>query len=204
MQHTGLAVVESRWWSEGNDSVRPLFEILAGIVNSNPHSIRYYMFVEENSLNNIVSDIANDYTFHSVYIGAHGGEGSITGLGNNEISRTKLRNILARNNVKGTISGLYFGSCLIANFSSAEFLLHNKDIDKDTRLKWIAGFANEVDWIDSSAIDMIFWSKYIQERMRNKRKKKKKSDTDMIVDTPADIKSIIPSAFDKFGFNVLS
>jgi hypothetical protein len=31
MPHTGLAVVESRWWESGNDSVRPLFETVAGM-----------------------------------------------------------------------------------------------------------------------------------------------------------------------------
>ena len=103
MTHTGLAVIESRWWSQGNDTVRPLFETLAGIVENNPHSVRYDMFVEEASLSQIISDVADKDYLHSVYIGAHGDDASICGLGDAKISRTVVRNLFRRANSAAAI-----------------------------------------------------------------------------------------------------
>ena len=36
-----LAVIESRWWNEGNDSVKGVFDTLAGIVTGNPFGYHY-------------------------------------------------------------------------------------------------------------------------------------------------------------------
>jgi hypothetical protein len=152
MTHTGLAVVESRWWDSGNDSVRPLFETLAGIIEGNPHSVRYDMFAEENSLASIIDDICADGAYHSLYVGLMG-TSSIRRSGGAEISRVKLRNILRNYNAKGQCSGLYFGSCLIATEKNAGFWLCDTPT---TGLQWIGGYKTSVDWVDSSAIDMIF------------------------------------------------
>ena len=66
--HTGLAVIEGRWNGSGNDSVRPLFETLAGIVEENPYAIRYDMFAEAASLETIINDIAKskNQEYHSI------------------------------------------------------------------------------------------------------------------------------------------
>ena len=199
MPHTGLAVIESRWWSEGNDSVRPLFETLAGIVENNPHFVRYDMFCEEQSLSRIIKNLTSSEIIHSVYVGAHGDESSICGLGDAVISRTKLRNMFINSNKSKAISGLYFGSCQVANQSNADFWLN----EKKTGLKWIAGYTKSVDWIDSSAVDMIFWSKYLHERKSNRsRKRNKKSDTEMVRSTSSEMKELMPTVFNQMGFNV--
>ena len=142
--HTGLAVVESRWWASGNNSVRPLFETLAGIVEGNPHSVRYDMFVEEASLAAIIADIAEKPELHSIYIGAHGDGNSIGGLGTAAISRVRLRNMLHSANAAGSVVGLYFGSCLIATRQNASFFLTQA---QTTGLQWIAGYTESVDWV---------------------------------------------------------
>ena len=110
MAQTGLAVLESRWWESGNDSVRPLFETLAGIVEGNPHSVRYDMFVEEASLTRLIADVVGAGDFHSIYIGAHGSENSVSGLGDAEVSRTKLRDMLRTLNASGAVKGSISGS----------------------------------------------------------------------------------------------
>ena len=199
MAHTGLAVIESRWWSTGNDSVRPLFEIVAGIIEDNPHSVRYDMFSEEVSLSNIVSDIAQDDGFHSIYLGGHGDENSVYGLNDNSISRVKLRNIIRSCNINGNVKGIYFGSCLVANHNNASFWLG----EAETNLEWVAGYKESVDWVDSSAIDMIFWSKYLLDRKRNRsRKKGKKSELKMVKDSASEMKKLMPSVFNQMGFNI--
>lgn len=200
MAHTGLAVVESRWWNSGNDSVRPLFETLAGIVEDNPHSVRYDMFSEETSLNNVIKNIVAEKSYHSIYIGAHGNGGAIGGLGKAEISRAKLRNILRSCNKKGGVSGAYFGSCLIGTERNASFWLTETPT---TGLKWIGGYTESVDWIDSSAIDMIFWSKYLHERKTNRsRRKGKKTELQMVQHAAHEMKKLMPTIFSELGFNI--
>jgi hypothetical protein len=200
MPHTGLAVIESRWWDTGNDSVRPLFETLAGIIESNPHAVRYDMFAEERSLANTITDISKQREIHSIYIGAHGSDGSICGLGDSEVSRTRLRNMFRSSNTAGRISGLYFGSCLVANPENASFWLLGSP---STRLRWVAGYTKNVDWVDSSAVDMIFWSKYLHERRTNKsRRNNKKTDTAMIRHAASEMKRLMPTVFTELGFNV--
>lgn len=198
--HTGLAVIESRWWEYGNDSVRPLFETLAGILYGNPHAVRYDMFAEKASLSQIINEVSQDGSYHSIYIGSHGDNGSIYGLGESKISRTELRNILIKANDHHSISGLYFGSCLIATAQNASFWLPD---NYETGLEWVAGYTTKVDWVDSSAVDMIFWSKYLLERQKNKsRRRNKKDDIDMIKAASAEMKKLVPNIFTQMGFNV--
>jgi hypothetical protein len=78
---------------------------LAGIVEGNPQSIRYDMFVEETSLSQIISDVASKPDLHSIYVGAHGDDTSICGLGGAQISRARLRNMLRNSNRRGSIAG---------------------------------------------------------------------------------------------------
>jgi hypothetical protein len=197
--HTGLAVAEARWWDSGNDSVRPLFETLAGIVEGNPHSMRYDMFADKPSLSRIVDELTGG-DFHSLYVASHGSENSIGGLGDVEISRTELRNILRNSNAQGPIKGLYFGSCLIGTARNASFWLTDGD---STGLQWVAGYTKSVDWIDSSAVDMIFWSKYLHERKINRsRRKGKKSELQMVKAASSDMKNLMPTVFAQLGFNI--
>jgi hypothetical protein len=202
VSETGLAVVECRWWEHGNDSVRPLFETLSGLVEGNPHSVRYDMFAEERSLRAIVDEVASCGKFHSIYLASHGDNGSISGIGGAAISRTVLRNMLDSSNKKRSanrVKGLYFGSCLVGNFPNAQFWL---DGTPTTGLEWVAGYQKSVDWVDSSAVDMIFWSKYLKERKQNRSRRSKFSEIEMVKKATREMKDLMPNVFGTMGFNV--
>ncbi|RYC30861.1 hypothetical protein D3273_16885 [Lichenibacterium minor] len=197
MSGTGLAIVECRWWEHGNDSVRPLFETLAGIVEDNPHDVRYDMFADRSSLEAIIGTVADAEHYHTLYIASHGNQSELGGVGGARISRTELRNAFRNKNTDGNIIGIYFGSCLIGNVDNAAFFLEG------TNLMWIAGYKESVDWIDSSAIDMIFWSKYLHERKRNRsRRRNKKSEIDMVLHASKEMKNLVPNVFTQMGFNI--
>ena len=196
-EHTGLAVIEARWFEDGNDSVRPFFEVISGIVESNPHAFRYDMFTEEQSLASIIEELGNSKWCHSLYIAAHGSDDSIFGLGNHEISRTKLRNMIRSSNTAGNITGLYFGSCSVASTENCEFFFQG------TNLRWIAGYDRPVDWVDSSAIDMVFWSKYLNERKINRsRRRGKRNEVQMAWTAADEMKALMPTASESIGFNL--
>ena len=88
---------------------------------------------------------------------------------------------------------------MIATKQNANFWL----TETTTNLNWIAGYTESVDWIDSSAVDMIFWSKYLHERKINRtRKKNKKSETEMVKHAASEMKKLMPTIFTEMGFNV--
>jgi hypothetical protein len=200
MSNTGLAVVEARWSLNGNHSVRPLFETLAGIAAENPFGFRYDMFCDESSLAKILVSVGGDSHYHSLYLAAHGDENTIYGLDDAAVSRAVFRNRLRFGNANHTITGLYFGSCSICHQNNAEFFLN---AEQGCNVNWIAGYSKPVDWIDSSSVDLIFFAKLIQQRQKNfRRKKGKLNDLAMAKIAANEVKSLMPTVFEKLGFNM--
>lgn len=200
MAHTGLSVVEARWWDEGNHSVRGLFETVTAIVCENPYGFRYDMFSNRSALECVLSDIAQDEKYHSIYIASHGSEGALHGLGNEEITRAAFRNSFRNANGNFTVTGLYFGSCYVCNRVNAEFFL---DAATGCNINWMAGYSKSVDWVDSSSIDMIFWSKLLTERQVNSRRRRgKKNDLEIALHAAGEVRSLMPTIFDQLGFNM--
>lgn len=197
---TGLAVMEARWWDDGNHSVRGLFESVCGLATGNPFSFRYDMFCDRSSLATSLGHVGADQTFNSVYLAAHGDEAGLQGSPNHDISRAQLRNLFREANQNFWISGLYFGSCLICNEANARFFF---DQANGIRVNWIAGYSKSVDWVVSSCVDMIFWSYLIQEKRTNKsRKKGKKSDLQVALHAASEMKKVMPTIFNELGFNM--
>ena len=148
-----LAVIESRWWERSNDSVRGLFDMLAGIHHSNPFAYHYEMFNNTESLRDVISRVADNSDIRNVYVGAHGSDAEIYGPGNERISRTVIGNTLEQLSAK-KLHGLFFGCCGFGN--------QIENLAKRTNLTWIAGYTEDVDWVHSSAMDLFFWNAYYQ------------------------------------------
>ena len=200
MQHSGLAVVEARWWHQGNDSVRPLFETLCGIAINNPFGFRYDMFSDEGSFTTVVSQIASVSDYHTLYIAAHGNDREIQASPGCLMSRTKVRNYVRNANQNHTLTGLYFGSCMICNEGNAAFFL---DTNNGCNVNWIGGYSKPVDWITSSSVDMMFWSYLLEERRKNRsRRRNKKSDLEMAKVASSEMKRVMPTVFNELGFNL--
>jgi len=152
-----LAVLEGKWSEQTNISVKGLFDILSDINFKTPHSYIYEMFCDAAALNNIVSRMGDNNDIRYLYIGAHGNQTSISGSGGN-ISRVQLRNTLIKLNA-GTMEGLFLGSCLFGDKKNSRFLL-NPPNNNNPPIKWVAGYTKNIDWIDSSVLDMLFWNKF--------------------------------------------
>ena len=54
MRKLDLAVIESRWWVDGNSSVKGLFDVLADILVDNPSAYHYEMFNNAESLREVL------------------------------------------------------------------------------------------------------------------------------------------------------
>ncbi|NKE66867.1 hypothetical protein RAMLITH_13640 [Ramlibacter sp. RBP-2] len=198
MPRSRFAVIESRWWDDGNHSVRALFEAVCAIHHDNPSAFYYDMFADRSSLRRVLGTRGGDDITEVLYVATHGNETEI-GPGNGvTISRTEFRNALEEGNANAQVKGLYLGTCLTGNMNTARFLL-----DQRTRLEWLAGYRETVDWIDGSAIDMVFFHKLAAEYRRNKsRRRGKLTAREMAHEAASQLLRLVPGAHATYGFNI--
>jgi hypothetical protein len=142
---------------------------------------------------------STDKVTEVLYLATHGNENEIGPTSANSISRTEFRNLLIGSNAGGQIKGLYLGTCLTGNASTAKFLLENRG----TKLDWVAGYRESVDWIDGSAIDMVFFHKLAELYVKNKSKRRGKLSARAIAHEAAtQLNKLIPGAHTTYGFNI--
>ena len=183
-----LAVIESRWWDTSNDSVRGLFDLLAGMRKDNPFAYHYEMFNNAASLRYIINRIAKQDDIRNVYVAAHGAKDAIE-TPDDTISRTIFRNILGEIGSKH-LYGVFFGSCA--------FGLQTEAIMEKTKLTWIAGYTKEVGWVESSAMDLYFWNAFYSSSVPKKKKKSKRAAA--MIHLLMALLQRVPSLFDELGF----
>ncbi len=188
-----LAVIESRWWDASNDSVRGLFDMLAGILMDNPFAYHYEMFSNADALEEVILRISAEKDIHNLYIAAHGDRKYLRGAGKkNKISRTKLRNTLGKIGPR-RLYGLFIGSC--------EFGINLSKIAERTRLTWIAGYTREIPWVHSSLMDIYFWNAYYQSDVPAATDRKQRAA--LMLWMLGCLYERVPSMFSELGFRVL-
>lgn len=190
-QMLDLAVIEGRWWKKGNSSVRGLFDVLADITVDHPAGYHYEMFNNSASLKEIVQRTAKRY--RNIYIAAHGGDKSISGAeGDEKISRAKLRNMLSATvELKNpSLRGMFFGSCNFIDDDNAKFLLK-----KNTSVRWVAGYSEEIDFIDSSMVDIFFWNSYYRHQQTG-------GVSGIVKMVAKEMKKFMPGAYNDLKFNI--
>lgn len=153
-----LAVIEGRWSKKKNQSVRPVFDSLVDMLFGTPHAYFHHQFSSPAALGHVITHVASTDA-RVLYIGAHGDDAAIYGsIGDDEgrVSRTQLRNILWKcwDEGVGDFDGLFLGSCSFVTPQNAEYILCGDKAPK--KLKWLAGYAKDVDWVDSTLLDALF------------------------------------------------
>lgn len=187
-----LAVIESRWYDTSNDSVRGLFDLLAGMLKDNPFAYHYEMFNTAESLREIIRRVSKQKDIHNVYIAAHGSEdGRYLQAAGERISRVQLRNSLKAISPR-RLHGLFFGSC--------GFGLQSEAIMESSGLTWIAGYTDLIDWIHSSAMDLYFWNAFYSSSVPGAPTKEKRAGA--MLDLLLALRYRVPSLFSELGFRV--
>ena len=79
------------------------------------------------------------------------------------IPLTKLGTILK---AADSVAGLHLGACSIGKAALMKKVL------KRTSLKWIAAYDREVPWLESTALDLLFWSWIYSGAPRPKRSRR--------------------------------
>ena len=184
-------MIESRWWTGRNDSVRGIFDMLAGTLVGNPFGYHYEMFNNAESIKEMIPRIARTRDIHHIYIAAHGDEQAIHGAGDARISRKVLGNALAEVHPK-QIYGVFFGSCRFGG--NVDVLM------EQTSATWLAGYVEEVDWLHSSAMDLYFWHAYYLSGASTPKRKTDRSENMLALLTALWIR--VPYLFKELGFRV--
>ena len=166
---SGLAVVEHRYWEQGNHSVKSLFELLLSVgAEFRPDDFRYDVFVNRSSLLAILHHLVSTPAMgvNSIYLAGHGESGGIsTNFDNVPISvRDIMREVgnSRKNKNRNKVDGIYFAVCHALNGDAVEESMQSAE---EAGLKWFAGYGLEADWVNSAANDMIFWNTYLSMRV---------------------------------------
>ena len=146
-----LTILEGKWFPDRHVSIRDLFAPLFSVWTlKGDASYHYEQFTNEAAFRAAVRYSFKGNRSDTIYVGAHGNKKEIHGFHDEGISRTFIARSL--NLEDGTARrGLYFGACSFCNQENADLILR-----KCRRVEWIAGYDSQVDWIDSSAIDLVF------------------------------------------------
>ena len=168
MERDELAVVEGRWLQDQNLSVSTVFNTLSDLLYETPHGYFHHHFSNAASLEHVVKHVA-DSRARFLYLGAHGNENGIYGsLGDDhgQVSRTVLRNALWRcwDEGVGSFDGLFFGACSFVTERNAKFLLCGDKAPKS--LKWVAGYSEDANWVDSTLLDVLFFKRVLERTER--------------------------------------
>lgn len=152
---TGVAVIESKWAPDSNVSVRGLFDLVSEMATENPHGYHYEMANSEAAIKESIPRIARYRDCKYLCLAMHGNGDGLHLMNGERLSRTELRNVLIRiKTTRGSkLDGVYLSSCIFGTHQLADFIFQ-----QSASVSWIAGYSEEVDWLDSSALDLLFFN----------------------------------------------
>jgi hypothetical protein len=93
LDHTHIAVLESKWFKNSNVSMRNLFELIADIGTENPNSYHYEMAGSPGAAIEAMSRIATYRKGRYLCIGTHADEKGLEFLNGTTLSRTMIRRV---------------------------------------------------------------------------------------------------------------
>jgi hypothetical protein len=165
-----LAILESDWFMGYNHSVRPFFEGISGTVYNSPDVYHYERFVGRQSIEEAMRHLVKKRQVRYLYLASHGEKTYIKCPNKDRVSRVAFDQILQQAIAGSRLDGLYFASCLFGTRKTAELLWSvGETVPRSQRLKWVAGYTREVDWMESMALDWLFWSTLLTKELRTPR-----------------------------------
>jgi hypothetical protein len=157
-----LAVIEGRWFENQNTSMKSLFDLLSEIHCEHINGYVHEKFYNVSAFQDMVRDLGARRGLYYLYIAAHGDDDAIYARDDQPINRKVIRDLLV--NIARThgsrLHGIFFGSCNFVNEDTIHFF-NQVDLGE---LRWIAGYADEINWIASTALDWCFWNDFLSNK----------------------------------------
>ncbi len=102
-----------------------------------------------------------------VYVAGHGTAGRLGGLPD-ESQAMNFQTFSTMLKRTGGIDGVHLGCCQIGNHRNVDLLLRP---DRRRRwavpCRWVAGYRENIDWLDSMFVDLLFWRFLLQDPRRD-------------------------------------
>jgi hypothetical protein len=159
LDHTRIAFIESRWRDNSNRSMRGMFDLIADIATGNPNGFHYEMAGDPVAMVAAIHRVSLNRKCRYLCIGAHGDFDGLQFEEDKLLRRARLRHALVRieKTERTRLDGLYLSSCAFGSGNLAHFLF-----DEPSPITWIAGYREYVNWIDSSALDLLFFNELMR------------------------------------------
>lgn len=144
-------LVLEAYWSDkltARDSVQPF---LKGLCDLNRWELHYRTFDSGNDLVLWIhqfNQLRRPGQEKIVYVAGHGSKGVIATVE----ERIPLRSLVAALLPAKNLVGLHLGACSVGQ---PRFL---QELIKKTALRWVAAYDREVPWLESTMLDLLFWS----------------------------------------------
>jgi hypothetical protein len=166
--HTRIAVIETRWSRNQNVSVRPLFDLLSESWCAQPHGYHYEMAGSAAAAREAVGRVAGDERCRALYLAMHGVEQGLTLHNGETLSVAELAACLdrAQRSSDAPLHGLFLSACQIGSRAAALTLLSSRN-GRAAPLHWLAGYDRTVNWIDTIALEALFFNAWIPHQENN-------------------------------------
>jgi hypothetical protein len=147
------------------------------------------MFNNAAAFKEIFQRLARQDLIHNIYIASHGDENGIYGSNEEVVTTATIKSIFNSTSAdRGRLDSVYFGSC---SFSTPSNFL--KLLDGLHDIKWVAGYTGEVDFLESTFLDGLFWNRYLSE---------KSAPLKRVESVCKYLKESVPGLIEKLGFTV--
>ena len=161
-----LLILENPWTRDVADrtSVLPFMEAALADFDVVVHARPFYRLPELRVWLRNFQRTAPRRGRRALYIAAHGHRGRLAGLpdGSGAINFAMLVRSLR---AVGGVDGVFLGCCLLGNPANAVRLLQPRR--RVGLCRWVAGYRHEIDWLDSTLVDVTFWRCLLEDPRRN-------------------------------------
>jgi hypothetical protein len=167
-QHTRIAVIETRWSRNQNVSVRPLFDLLSESWCAQPHGYHYEMAGSVVAAREAIARVANDERCRALYLAAHGVEAGLTLHNGETLAVSGLAASLhhVRRPLEKPLHGVFLSACETGTQAAAHAVLTKPD-GHAAPISWLAGYDRTVNWIDTFALEALFFNTWIRFQENN-------------------------------------
>jgi hypothetical protein len=161
--------------------------MIAEQTKGNSHAYHYEMANSVAALNEAIPRIAKDKACRYLYIATHGSPKKLDLFNGETVSIQHLKKVLCDLPSGSRLYGIYLASCSVCSESIADELLN-------TGVVWVAGYKKAVNWLPSSALDMLFFSELIMAENPDEAAK--------IVKVSKRLRPLVPGLVKKLGFGI--
>jgi hypothetical protein len=150
-----FAVLESRWARRSALSVKPAFDLVLAAQGLPADTYEYEMVASRAALREAAIRITRSERAQVLYLACHGNRrGELVLHGGEVVSRDFLARTVAL--CGPSLRGLYLGACFAGRKAMAQAMF-----EQSPNLRWVMGYSREIDFIDSTALDMMFFRRWM-------------------------------------------